>query len=105
MRFYSSQKNNTGFGAELARNLIAGLTVSFVVMSLGAALDILSSRGAFLCILSVGMIALITVVLDCIRIQSGPPTIAFSCCQKVERPILLLHPIADITCTETIEGK
>ena len=45
MTFYSSQKNNTGFGAELAKNLIAGLTVSFVAISLGAAFDILSIRG------------------------------------------------------------
>ncbi|MDG1891179.1 MAG: hypothetical protein P8L18_07700 [Verrucomicrobiota bacterium] len=78
MRFYSSQKNNP----ELARNLIARLIVSFVAISLAAALDILSTRGAFFGILSVGMMTLITAVFDRSRIQSCPPTIAFSCCQR-----------------------
>ena len=45
MALNSSQKNNTGFGAELAKNLIAGLAASFVAISLGAAFGILSIRG------------------------------------------------------------
>ena len=59
MALNSSQKNNTGFGAELAKNLIAGLTVSFVAISLGAAFGIGSGRGALAGILSAGIIALI----------------------------------------------
>ena len=74
MTLNSSQKNNTGFGAELAKNLIAGLTVSFVAISLGAAFGILSTRGAFSGILSAGIIALITAVFGGTRIQTSGPT-------------------------------
>ena len=45
MTLTSHQNNNTDFGTELAKNLIAGLTVSFVAINLGAAFDILSIRG------------------------------------------------------------
>ena len=56
----SLQKSDQSFMAELARNLVAGLAVSFVAISLGAAFGILSERGAFAGILSAGVIALIT---------------------------------------------
>jgi SulP family sulfate permease len=62
------------FVVELAQNLVAGLTVSFVAISLGAAFGILSGRGAFAGILSAGIIALITGVFGGTRIQTSGPT-------------------------------
>jgi SulP family sulfate permease len=61
-------------GKEIARNLIAGLTVSFVAISLGAAFGELSGRGATSGILSAGVIALITSALGGTRIQCSGPT-------------------------------
>ena len=57
-----------------AQNIIAGLTVSFVAISLGAAFGILSTRGAFAGILSAGLIALVTALLGGTRIQCSGPT-------------------------------
>jgi SulP family sulfate permease len=68
------QKNDQKFAAELAKNLIAGLAVSFVAISLGAAFGILSERGAFAGILSAGLIALITGLFGGTRIQTSGPT-------------------------------
>ncbi len=56
------------------QNVIAGLTVSFVAISLGAAFGILSTRGAFVGILSAGLIALITSLFGGTRIQCSGPT-------------------------------
>ena len=70
----SSHTNHLSFGAELSKNLIAGLTVSFVAISLGAAFGILSTRGAFAGILSAGIIALITAVFGGTRVQTSGPT-------------------------------
>jgi SulP family sulfate permease len=70
----SLQKNDQKFAAELAKNLIAGLAVSFVAISLGAAFGILSTRGAFAGILSAGIIALITGLFGGTRIQTSGPT-------------------------------
>ncbi len=41
----TSHTNHHSFGTELVKNLVAGLTVSFVAISLGAAFVILSIRG------------------------------------------------------------
>ncbi|MEO1995330.1 MAG: SulP family inorganic anion transporter, partial [Planctomycetaceae bacterium] len=70
----SPQSKNVSFGGELLKNLVAGLTVSFVAISLGAAFGILSTRGAFAGILSAGIIALITAVFGGTRIQTSGPT-------------------------------
>jgi SulP family sulfate permease len=70
----SLQKSNQNFVAELAKNLVAALTVSFVAISLGAAFGILSGRGAFAGILSAGIIALITGLFGGTRIQTSGPT-------------------------------
>ena len=70
----SLQKSNQTFLAELAKNLVAGLAVSFVAISLGAAFGILSTRGAFAGILSAGIIALITGLFGGTRIQTSGPT-------------------------------
>ena len=56
------------------QNILAGLTVSFVAISLGAAFGILSGRGAFVGILSAGVIALITALFGGTRIQCSGPT-------------------------------
>lgn len=60
--------------AALWHNLVAGLTVSFVAISLGAAFGILSGRGAFAGIISAGIIAFITAALGGTRIQASGPT-------------------------------
>ncbi|MCP4805167.1 MAG: SulP family inorganic anion transporter [Proteobacteria bacterium] len=60
----------------LLKNVLAGLTVSFVAISLGAAFGIASGRpnGAFIGILSAGVIALITSLLGGTRVQCSGPT-------------------------------
>jgi len=70
----SLQESNSSFAGELAKNLVAGLAVSFVAISLGAAFGILSERGAFAGILSAGIIALITALFGGTRIQTSGPT-------------------------------
>ena len=67
----SPQSNKT---VELIQNLTAGLTVSFVAISLGAAFGVLSGRGAFAGILSAGVIAFITALFGGTRIQCSGPT-------------------------------
>lgn len=51
------------------RQLLAGLTVSFVAISLGAAFGVLSGRGALTGILSAGVIVLVTAALGGTRVQ------------------------------------
>ena len=58
----------------LAQNLIAGLTVSFVALSLGAAFGVLSGRGAFAGMISAALIALITSLFGGTRVQCSGPT-------------------------------
>ncbi len=70
----SLQDSNQNFVGELAKNLVAGLTVSFVAISLGAAFGILSGRGAFAGILSAGIFALIAGLFGGTRIQASGPT-------------------------------
>lgn len=69
--------------AEIIHNIIIGLTVSFVALSLGAALGILSGRGAFAGMVSAGIIALITSVLGGTRIQCSGPTAPMSAVSAV----------------------
>ncbi|MEE3373235.1 MAG: SulP family inorganic anion transporter [Planctomycetota bacterium] len=71
----TKSSSSTSFKAsELIQNLTAGLTVSFVAISLGAAFGILSGRGAFAGILSAGVIAFITSLFGGTRIQCSGPT-------------------------------
>ncbi len=58
----------------LLQNIIAGLTVSFVALSLGAAFGLLSGRGAFSGMLSAGLIATVTAILGGTRVQCSGPT-------------------------------
>ena len=62
------------FSALLVQNVVAGLTVSFVALTLGAAFGLLSGRGAFAGMLSAALIAFITSVLGGTRIQCSGPT-------------------------------
>ncbi len=55
-------------------NIMAGLTVSFVALSLGAAFGILSGRGAFAGMLSAALIAFVTSAFGGTRIQCSGPT-------------------------------
>ena len=58
----------------IASNVIAGLTVSFVAISLGAAFGILSGRGAVAGIISAAIIASIAAMFGGTRIQCSGPT-------------------------------
>lgn len=69
--------------AELVQNLIVGMTVSFVALSLGAALGILSGRGAFAGMISAGIIAFITSCLGGTRVQCSGPTAPMSAVSAV----------------------
>lgn len=69
--------------AEIAQNIIIGLTVSFVALSLGAALGMLSGRGAFAGMISAGIIAFITASLGGTRVQCSGPTAPMSAVSAV----------------------
>nr|WP_320116710.1 SulP family inorganic anion transporter [uncultured Desulfuromonas sp.] len=62
----------------ILRNCVIGFTVSFIALSLGAALGILSGRGAFSGMLSAGIIALVTALLGGTRVQCSGPTAPMS---------------------------
>ena len=64
--------------ATLMRNLVVGLTVSFVALSLGAAFGILSGRGAFAGMISAGIISILTSLLGGTRVQCSGPTAPMS---------------------------
>jgi len=58
----------------IIKNILVGLTVSFVALSLGAAFGVLSGRGAFAGMISAGIIAFITALFGGTRIQCSGPT-------------------------------
>jgi len=62
----------------ILQNVVVGLTVSFVALSLGAALGVLSGRGAFAGMLSAGVFAIVTSCLGGTRIQCSGPTAPMS---------------------------
>jgi len=68
---------------EVMQNVIIGLTVSFVALSLGAALGLLSGRGAFAGMISAGLIALITSLFGGTRVQCSGPTAPMSAVSAV----------------------
>ena len=63
---------------DLLHNVVVGLAVSFVALSLGAAFGILSGRGAFAGMLSAGVIAVVTSLLGGTRVQCSGPTAPMS---------------------------
>ncbi|MFP6644797.1 MAG: SulP family inorganic anion transporter [Candidatus Latescibacterota bacterium] len=64
--------------AAIWHNIVVGLAVSFVALSLGAAFGILSGRGAAAGMLSAGIISLITAILGGTRVQCSGPTAPMS---------------------------
>ena len=72
-----SETTTSGF-ADLIHNLIVGLTVSFVALSLGATFGILSGRGAFAGMISAGIISILTSLLGGTRVQCSGPTAPMS---------------------------
>ncbi len=62
----------------LLQNVVVGLTVSFVALSLGAALGMLSGRGAYAGMISAGLIALFTSLFGGTRVQCSGPTAPMS---------------------------
>ncbi len=67
----------------LLQNVMAALIVSFVALSLGASLGVLSGRGAFAGMLSAGIIAFITSLLGGTRVQCSGPTAPMSAVSAV----------------------
>ncbi len=63
---------------EILQNILVGLAVSIVMLNLGAALGILSGRGAFAGMLSAGIIAFITSAFGGTRIQGSGTTAPMS---------------------------
>ncbi|MDH4007125.1 MAG: SulP family inorganic anion transporter [Desulfuromonadales bacterium] len=66
---------NTGV---ILQNVVVGLTVSFVALSLGAALGMLSGRGAFSGMVSAGLIVLVTSLFGGTRVECSGPTAPMS---------------------------
>ena len=60
--------------SQIIPNILAGLTVSFVALSLGAALGILSERGAFVGMLSAAVAVIITASIGGTRVKCSGPT-------------------------------
>jgi len=69
--------------ADVLQNIIVGLTVSFIALSLGAALGILSGRGAFSGMISAGIIAFVVACLGGTRVQCSGPTAPMSAVSAV----------------------
>jgi len=84
----------------ITQELLAGLTVSFVAISLGAAFGVMSERGALAGILSAGVIALITAAFGGTRIQCSGPTAPMTAVTAgmvavIHDGFLAVHPGAD----------
>ena len=73
-----STKPTPSAKTDLFRNIVVGLAVSFVALSLGAAFGILSGRGAFAGMVSAGIISVITSLLGGTRVQCSGPTAPMS---------------------------
>jgi MFS superfamily sulfate permease-like transporter len=58
----------------LIPDLLAGLTVSFAALSLGAAFGVMSGRGAFAGMISAAVIPIITSLFGGTRLQASGPT-------------------------------
>ncbi|MBI1194006.1 MAG: hypothetical protein GC205_12675 [Bacteroidetes bacterium] len=58
----------------LVRDILAGLTVSFAALSLGAAFGVMSGRGAFAGMLAAAVIPIITSLFGGTRLQASGPT-------------------------------
>ncbi len=83
MSDFQQYRCTTATPSEIIQNIIVGLAVSFVALSLGAALGILSGRGAFAGMISAGIIALVTSILGGTRVQCSGPTAPMSAVSAV----------------------
>lgn len=73
----------THFVVEVLHNVVVGLTVSFLALSLGAAFGILSGRGAFAGMLSAGIFCTVATLLGGTRIKCSGPTAPMSAVSAV----------------------
>jgi len=69
--------------AEILQNVMVGITVSFIALSLGAALGILSGRGAFAGMISAGVLAFVVSCFGGTRVQCSGPTAPMSAVSAV----------------------
>lgn len=81
-----------------ATEFSAGLTVSFVAMSLGAAFGVASKRGPLPGILSAGFIALITAILGGTKVQCSGPTAPMTAVTVVLVTAVMENGIVDDDC-------
>jgi SulP family sulfate permease len=88
-----------------ATEFSAGLTVSFVAMSLGAAFGVASKRGPLPGILSAGFIALITAILGGTKVQCSGPTAPMTAVTVVLVTAVMEKGIVDDDCGNDIDCK
>jgi SulP family sulfate permease len=88
-----------------ATEFSAGLTVSFVAMSLGAAFGVASKRGPLPGILSAGFIALITALLGGTKVQCSGPTAPMTAVTVVLVTAVMENGIVDADCGEDLDCK
>ncbi len=79
----ASPRNAHSRYSEVLQNVIVGMTVSFVALNLGAALGILSGRGAFAGMISAGLLAFVVSCLGGTRGQCSGPTAPMSAVSAV----------------------
>ena len=73
-KIFSNMNIHTQKGNTFAMDIIAGLTVSFAALSLGAAFGTMSGRGAFAGMIGAAVIPIITSIFGGTRIQASGPT-------------------------------
>jgi SulP family sulfate permease len=88
-----------------ATEFSAGLTVSFVAMSLGAAFGVASKRGPLPGILSAGFIALITALLGGTKVQCSGPTAPMTAVTVVLVTAVMENGIVDADCGDDTACK
>lgn len=75
MRLPNKKKMNSNTASDrFIKDLLAGLTVSFAALSLGAAFGLMSGRGAFAGMIGAAVIPIITSLLGGTRLQASGPT-------------------------------
>jgi SulP family sulfate permease len=102
-RLSQMTKQAINYGTEFS----AGLTVSFVAMSLGAAFGVQSKRGPLPGILSAGVIALITALMGGTKVQCSGPTAPMTAVTMVLTTAVMEEGAIDGFCDgdEICQGK
>merc|ERR1719163_341293 len=88
-----------------ATEFSAGLTVSFVAMSLGAAFGVASKRGPLPGILSAGFIAIITALLGGTKVQCSGPTAPMTAVAVVLVTAVMEEGLVDADCGDDVDCK